>query len=247
MSQRETSGRPEHDLAAGRNSPDEIWLGATWPFIRGHLPPPLARVIELGCGQAGGHIPALLREGYDAVGVDPEAPQDSAYRQAAFENYSPGGSADAVIASVALHHVDDPGAVLDHVTELLNPHGVLIVIEWISEDFDEKTASWCFRHQLRDLAEPGAWLAEVRADWTASALPWEAFWRRWLEHHGLHAAADIRREIDARFVTIHHSSGPYYFPDLQGADARAEQAAVSAGEIRAGCLRYAGLASSIEL
>jgi hypothetical protein len=55
-------------------SADEIWLTATWPFIREQLPRPPATVVELGCGEAGGHIAALLDAGYDALGVDPEAP-----------------------------------------------------------------------------------------------------------------------------------------------------------------------------
>jgi Methyltransferase domain len=122
-------------------------------------------VIELGCGQAGGHIPALIRAGYDATGVDPEAPQGAAYRQAAFEDYQPGEPADAVIASVSLHHVDDPGTALDHVAGVLRPDGALIVIEWISEDFDEATARWCFGHQLREADEPGAWLPVLYAEW----------------------------------------------------------------------------------
>ena len=63
---------------------------------------------------------------------------------------------------------------------------------------------------------------------------------RQLEHHGLHPAATIRRELHARFATTHESRGPYYFPDLLNADAITEQSAIDAGEIRAGCLLYAG-------
>jgi tRNA-Thr(GGU) m(6)t(6)A37 methyltransferase TsaA len=244
MSERETSGRLGSGSAAGGTSPDEIWLAATWPFIRGQLPPPPARVAELGCGPAGGHLPALLRAGYDATGVDPEAPEGSSYRRVAFEDYRPGSPVDAVIASVSLHHVDDPGAVLDHVSEVLGPSGALVVIEWASEEFDEATARWCFGHQLRDPDEHGAWLGGLRAEWAASALSWAVFWRGWLEHHGLHAAAAIRREIDDRFATTHESRGPYYFPELAEMSALAEQAAIDAGELRAGCLRYAGRRAS---
>ena len=224
----------------GGASPDEVWLAATWPFIRDQSPAQPATVVELGCGHAGGHIPALLRAGYDATGVDPEAPDASAYRREEFENYRPDGPVDAVIASVSLHHVNDLGAVLDHVSDVLRPDGRLIVVEWISEGFNDATASWCFRHRLRDPAEHGGWLAKLHGAWADSALSWESFIRGWLEHHGLHPAFAIRRELDARFVTIHESSGPYFFPDLLDADARVEQAAIDAGEITAGCLRYAG-------
>jgi SAM-dependent methyltransferase len=144
-----------------------------------------------------------------------------------------------VIASLSLHHVADPGAVLDHVCDVLAPGGTLVVIEWISECLDEATAQWCFHHQLRD--HEGAWLAELCSEWTESALSWGVFFRGWLERHGLHSASTIRRALDARFVTTHDSSGPYYFPDLLDADATVEQSAIDAGAIKAGCLRYAGL------
>lgn len=229
-----------HEHTAGGASIDDVWLAATWPFISGQLPPTPARVIELGCGPGGGHVPALIRAGYDATGVDPEAPEEPEYRRVAFENYRPEGLADAVVASVSLHHVDDPGAVLDHVAGVLRPDGVLVVVEWISEDFDEPTARWCFRHQLRGEAEPGAWLGALRAEWRASGLSWNAFIRAQLAEHGLHPASVIRRELEKRFAATHTSSGPYYFPDMLDTEPAAEQAAIDAGQIRAGCLRYAG-------
>jgi tRNA-Thr(GGU) m(6)t(6)A37 methyltransferase TsaA len=225
---------------AGHGSADDIWLAATWQFIGSHLPAPPATVVELGCGQAGGHIPALTRLGYHATGVDPEAPQGPAYQRTTFEDYQPGSPVDAVVASVSLHHANNLGAVLDHAREIMSVGGAMLVIEWISEDFDETTARWCFRHRLRDPAEPGAWIAELNAEWVASQLPWEAFRQSWLDHHHLHPAAAIRKELADRFVTTHQSTGPYYFPDLLGADALTEHAAIGTGEIRPGCLRYAG-------
>jgi SAM-dependent methyltransferase len=239
MDESRVGGHTGHVHTAGV-SPDSIWLAATWPFVRGQLPPPPARVIELGCGTAGGHIPTLIRAGYDATGIDPEAPEGPAYVQATFEEYRPEGPADAVVASVSLHHVDDPAVVVRQIADLLVPDGVLVVVEWISEDFDEAMARWCFRHQLRDQAEPGAWLGGMYAGWAASGLGWDAYFRAWLDEHGLHPAAVIRRALDARFAVTHLSTGPFYFPDLADADAAAEQAAIDAGQIRAGCLRYAG-------
>src|SRR5215472_12107791 len=178
MSRRHENGRHGSRRAAGcargqeGATPDEIWLAATWPFVRGELPSPPARVAELGCGTSGGHVPALLRAGYDATGIDPEAPEGAEYRRSGFEDYRPGAPVDAVIASVSLHHVCDPGAVLDHVCEVLRPHGTMVVVEWNSEHLDEAAARWCFGHRLRDPEEPGAWLAGLRAEWAASSLPW---------------------------------------------------------------------------
>lgn len=237
MEQSEASHRHGPGPPGEGSSPGAIWLAGTWPFVRGQLPPPRARAIELGCGAAGGHIPALVRAGYDATGVDPEAPEGTAYRQIAFEDYWPDGPADAVVASVSLHHVDDPGVVLDHVAEVLRPDGVLVVVEWISEDFDEAAARWCFRHEP---AESDGWLAALHTEWTASGLSWDAFFRGWLGHHGLHPASVIHRELEARFAVTHLSTGPFYFADLLDVDAATEQAAIDAGRLRAGCLRYAG-------
>jgi SAM-dependent methyltransferase len=222
-------------------SPDEIWLAATWPFVHEQLPPAPARVIELGCGESGGHIQALLAAGYDATGVDPQAPAGPAYRRIPFEEYRAGGPADAVVASLSLHHVADPGAVLDHIGSVLRMGGTLVVLEWGWETFDEATARWCFGHQLRQPG-PGTWLADLRADWAGSGLAWQDFCRNWAEGHGLHQAAAIQAALAGRFAVRHHSSGPYYFPELADADMAAEQAAIDAGEITAGCLRFAGRA-----
>jgi len=42
-------------------------------FVLHHLPPAPARVLEIGCGDRGGVVPALVDAGYDALGVDPRA------------------------------------------------------------------------------------------------------------------------------------------------------------------------------
>lgn len=181
------------ELPASGCSADETWLTATWPFVREQLPKPPARIVELGCGESGGHLAALLNVGYDALGVDPEAPERPGYRRIAFEDYVPDAPLDAVIASLSLHHVADPGIVLEHVCDVLAPSGTLVVIEWISECLDEATAEWCFQHQVRDPRHPGAWLAELRSEWIESALSWDVFFRGWLERRDLHSASTIRR------------------------------------------------------
>src|SRR4029079_9675136 len=63
----------------------ERWLAATWRVVRAALPAPPARVVELGCGRVGGHVPAMRAAGYDALGVDPEAPTGDEYRRIEFE------------------------------------------------------------------------------------------------------------------------------------------------------------------
>jgi hypothetical protein len=69
-------------------TPDDPWLGAVWPFVRGQLPPAPAGLLEVGCGTVGGFVPALLDGGYKAVGVDPEAPEGPDYRRIEFDGMS---------------------------------------------------------------------------------------------------------------------------------------------------------------
>jgi hypothetical protein len=75
-------------------TPDDWWLAAVWPFVGGQLPSAPATVLEVGCGPLGGVVPALLDGGYDAVGVDPEAPEGSDYQQVELVQRcgGPGGS-----------------------------------------------------------------------------------------------------------------------------------------------------------
>jgi hypothetical protein len=72
-------------------TPDEHWLAEVWPFVRACLPSPPATVLDIGCGLLGGFVPALLADGYDAAGVDPEAPEGSGYHRIKFERYRPRG------------------------------------------------------------------------------------------------------------------------------------------------------------
>jgi 2-polyprenyl-3-methyl-5-hydroxy-6-metoxy-1,4-benzoquinol methylase len=108
-------------------TPDDRWLAAVWPFVRRQLPSAPARVLEVGCGPLGGFVPALLEDGYKAVGVDPEAPEGSDYQQVEVERHDPPWPVDCVVASTSLHHVADLDEVLDRLEALLVPGGVLVV------------------------------------------------------------------------------------------------------------------------
>src|SRR5919108_325170 len=95
------------------------WLDATWPFVRASLPPEPGRVVDLGCGSEGGFVPRLRAEGYDAIGIDPEAPAEAQYQRVEFERAELPGQLGAIVASTSLHHVSDPAAVIDRITSAL--------------------------------------------------------------------------------------------------------------------------------
>lgn len=217
------------------------WLSYGWSFVRPALPAPPAEVIEIGCGRAGGFVPALLGDGYAATGIDPNAPDGSPYRQAEFESYDPPRPADAVVACTSLHHVADLDLALGRVAAALRPGGTVVVIEWASESFDEPTARWCFARlpKVPPGDEPG-WLTRGRDEWLASGQSWPDFHAAWRAADGLHAGAAVLRALDARFSRVSCGYGPYFFPDLEDTTETDEQAAVGAGLIQATGIRYAG-------
>jgi SAM-dependent methyltransferase len=221
-------------------TPDHRWLTAMWPFVRGQLPGAPATVLEIGCGPLGGFVPALVRDGYDAVGVDPEAPEAPGYHRVEFEHYEPPQPAECVIACTSLHHVADLDDVLDKVGATLAPSGALVVVEWASERFDEATARWCFAR----LAPPApevehGWLHRLRDEWGASGQLWSAYRRAWAGQEGLHSGEEIVRGLDARFSRQLYAEGPYFFADLADTTEAEEQAAIDAGQIQPGGIRYA--------
>jgi SAM-dependent methyltransferase len=220
-------------------TPDDPWLAAVWPFVRGRLPSAPAMVVEVGCGRLGGFVPALLDAGYHAVGVDPEAPEGPAYRRIEFERYQAPRPVDCVVASLSLHHVADLGEVLDRLAALLVPGGALVVVEWAWERFDEATARWCFA-RLAPPAEgdEASWLHKHRERWTASGRPWDDYLRAWATEERLHRGEDIARGLDARFDPQLHVEAPYYFADLATTSEAQEEAAIHAGLIQAGGIRY---------
>ena len=219
--------------------PDDRWLAAVWPFVRGQLPPAPARVLEVGCGTLGGFVPALVADGYEAVGVDPEAPEGAHYRRVQVERYDPPGPLGCVVASTSLHHVADLDEVLDRLAGLLVPGGVLVVVEWAWERFDEPTARWCFARLVPPApGDEPTWLHHHQERWVASGEPWDHYFRGLATEEGLHPGEAIVRGLDARFSRRLHAEGPHYFGDLAGTSQAEEQAAIDLGQIRAGGIRY---------
>ncbi len=68
-------------------------------FVLQELPPAPARVLEIGCGDAGGVVPALVDAGYDALGVDPRAPAGPRFQQVDFREIDGGSTPSSPAAS----------------------------------------------------------------------------------------------------------------------------------------------------
>lgn len=209
-----------------------------WPSVRSSLPSPPATVVELGCGRQGGFVPELQDAGYEALGIDPVAPEGTSYRQIEFEHSDLPAQLNAVVACTSLHHVGDPGEVLDKIVAALAPGGTLVVVEWDWESFDEATARWCFE-RLGDSNADG-WLHHHRDRWGASHDTWEQYLRAWATQHGIHSAPRLLHELDQRFARVMCERGPYFFSELAETSEADELQAINAGRIRATRIDFVG-------
>jgi SAM-dependent methyltransferase len=215
---------------------EDRWLAAQWPKIRPYLPAPPAHVLEIGCGSLGGFVPALQRCGYRALGIDPVAPEGESYCRLEVERVELPAEADAVVTCTALHHVAEPGLVLDKVARVLAPGGVMIVVEWDWESFDEATAQWCFER----LGESDGWLHHRRLEWLNSGQPWQGYLETWAHEHGIHTGSAVLGELERRFLRRLCRRGAYFFPDLADTTETDELNAINSGDIQATRIDYVG-------
>jgi SAM-dependent methyltransferase len=114
-------------------------------FVRGALPPPPARVLEIGAGD--GALAAALRElRYAVTAIDPKAEDGSGVERTALIDAD--GSYDAAIAVVSLHHVEPLAESCARLAELVEPGGVLAIDELDIRRYDERATAW-WLHQRR--------------------------------------------------------------------------------------------------
>lgn len=184
-------------------------------------------------------MPALLADGYEAIGIDPQAPEGPSYQRIQFERSELPEPVDAFVASVSLHHVGDPGEVFDRIADALTPGGVVVVLEWDWESFDEASARWAFERLDLD-AESKGWLHGARERWLASGLPWETYLREWATGHGLHGARTLIDALDERFERVSCETGAYLFPELAHTTEADELQAIESGLVRAVRIDYVG-------
>ncbi|MGZ4284821.1 MAG: hypothetical protein ACXVHB_11725 [Solirubrobacteraceae bacterium] len=130
----------------------------------------------------------------------------------------------------------DPAAVLERVAGALDADGMVIVVEWDWEAFDEATVRWCLEREV----QPDGWLRRRLDAWAESGQPWQSAFQGWAAEHGLHGAQALVAELDRRFERVVFDRGPYLFTELVDTSASDEQRAIDAGEIPALRVDYVG-------
>ena len=194
-------------------------------------------MVEIGCGPLGGFVPMLRSAGYDAVGVDTEAPEGPEYHRTGIEEFAPPGAVDLVVASRSLHHVADLDDVADRIVGMLAPGGTVVVLEWAWERLDEATAQWCFERLPPADDEPN-WMHRRRESWLESGKPWEAYLTEWATEDGLHPGEAVLAALAARLPAAVADRGAFYFPGLAGVTEDDELAAIASGRIQANGIRF---------
>jgi SAM-dependent methyltransferase len=118
-------------------------------FVRGGLPEPPARVLEVGAGQ-GELADELRRLGYDVLAIDPATDTESVDRQRLHElRDEPDASFDAAVAVLSLHHVEPLAESFARLAALVKPGGPVVIDEFDIEAFDERAAAWWIgQHEL---------------------------------------------------------------------------------------------------
>jgi SAM-dependent methyltransferase len=203
-------------------------------FLREALPAPPARLLEIGCGDGALAI-ALTGDGYDVTAIDPHAPEGAMFHRVRLEDYEgEAGSFDAVVASVALHHVPDLDAGTATIERLLAPGGRLVLAEFAKERIAGTTARW-YHGQRGALAAAGYEDAVIDPDF-------DAWHRQWTQDRAdVHPSSDLLAALSRRFVEFRLEWVPYlYSYRLDDSLEPAERAVIDSGEIEAVGLHYVG-------
>jgi SAM-dependent methyltransferase len=187
-------------------------------YVRAALPPPPARVLEVGAGS--GELAATLHAaGYEVVAIDPAGGPEIVQIHL-HEVAEPDGSFDAAVAVVSLHHVEPLPESVDRLAALLAPRALLVVDEFDVDRFDEAAARWWLGHaQHEHDGDPATMVADLRGH--------------------LHGLATLRSELARRFEVGEPVRGAYLHRwEIDPGLRTEEEALIAAGRIPATGARF---------
>ncbi len=188
--------------------------------------PAPARTLEVGCGD-GTVTRKLIGLGYDAVGIDPHAPDGPMFVSTRVEDFA-AEPFDVIVASVSLHHVSDLDLTARRLRDLLAPGGRLVIREFdTAEMADPATLRWWFHQQH-------AWAAVSESE--APPAEFDEFaddWRHFTVDHII-PWATVRGALEAAGLrTVSEEQGPYLFRHrLSEAHRPLELSLIAAGHVK---------------
>lgn len=230
----------------GLSHPDAVsdpWRRDVADFIQAHLPPSPAGVLDVGCGD-GWLCHRLERAGYEARGIDPGAPDDPLLTPVGLDDFDHRDGFDAVVAVLSLHHMPDVDGAVEKIADLLAPAGIVVVVEFAWDRFDDRTARWCLERLPAQLDEEN-WLHERCArlrerERRGDALRASDLMHRWAAEEGFHSSSSMLASLRGRFSERTFGWSPYLYPDLPEVTAEQERAAIDAGEVAPTGFRFVG-------
>jgi SAM-dependent methyltransferase len=191
-------------------------------FVLASLPPPPARVLEVGAGE-GELTRALGRAGYEVVAIDPAASGAGPVRPVALHaTDEPPASFEAAVAVVAMHHVRPLAESCARLADLVSPGGRLVLDEFDVARVDERAAVWSLAHlEGHEHRQPAEVIAELR--------------------HHCHTLDELVAALEPWFQLSEPTRGPYLYRWARTPELRAqEERLIAAGELPATGARVLG-------
>ena len=111
----------------------------TW--VRAHLPPAPALVLEVGAGD-GSLARSLRADGYDVTAIDPKSESPDVVPVALADLPDPPRPFDAAVAVVSLHHVEPVEASIERLAAVMAAGAPLLLDEFDITALDLRAASW---------------------------------------------------------------------------------------------------------
>jgi SAM-dependent methyltransferase len=162
-------------------------------FVLESLPPPPARVLEVGAGD--GQLAEVLGSaGYDVLAIDPASRTPAVRAVSLHELREPPGSFDAAVAVVSLHHVEPLVESCRRLSELVRSEGTLVLDELDVERFDDQAARW--------------WLDQHEQTGDNLQVPSEVV--AYLRHH-CHSLSSMQAALQEWFELGPLVRGPYLY------------------------------------